>query len=207
MRKGLLVMIVALSQLIVGCAGSLGRDQAAMKPTETSSAQVEYRIGVDDQLQVSVWRNQDLSVAVPVRPDGMISVPLIGDVPAGGRTPAEVAATIEEKLGRYIREPQVTVIVTELRSHEFISRVRITGAVERPLSLPYRQGMTVLDAVLEAGGLTEFASANRAKLYRRTSNKAEVFDVRLDSILSRGELSTNYYLLPGDIISVPERFF
>ncbi|WP_220348925.1 polysaccharide biosynthesis/export family protein [Alkalilimnicola ehrlichii] len=110
-------------------------------------------IGPDDQLQVEVWRNPDLSVSVPVRPDGMVSVPLIGDVPAGGQTPQQVADSIEEKLRHYIREPQVTVIVTELRSHEFISRVRVTGAVGAPMSLPYRQGMTVLDAVLEAGGL------------------------------------------------------
>ncbi len=207
MRKGLLVSLLALTLSAFGCAAGPGREQAAQGPGEVVPAQAEYRIGVDDLLRVSVWRNEDLSVTVPVRPDGMISVPLIGDVPAGGHTPVEVAATIRERLKHYIREPQVTVIVTELRSHEFISRVRITGAVERPLSLPYRQGMTVLDAVLEAGGLTEFASPSRAKLYRRTSDKAEVYDVRLDSILSRGELRTNYYLMPGDIISVPERLF
>lgn len=167
----------------------------------------EYRIGVDDQVQVNVWRNPDLSVSVPVRPDGMISVPLIGDVQAGGRTPTEVSRAVEEKLSRYMREPQVTVIVTELRSHEFISRVRVTGAVQQPVSLPYRQGMTVLDAVLEAGGLTEFASPNKARLYRRGDEESKVYPVDLGRILSRGDLGTNYYLMPGDIVSVPERLF
>lgn len=201
-----LAVIAILVPLLAACAS---RPQQVEQPARTPDPAVssDYRIGVDDRVQVNVWRNAELSVAVPVRPDGMISVPLIGDVAAGGRTPTEVAAAIEEKLKRYIREPQVTLIVTELRSHEFISRVRVTGAVQQPLSLPYRQGMTVLDAVLEAGGVTEFASANRARLYRRNSDATEVLPVELGDILSRGELKSNYYLLPGDIVSVPERLF
>lgn len=201
-----LAILAMVAQLLTACAFGPRSAGPAQPPAENASTS-EYRIGVDDQVQVNVWRNEDLSVAIPVRPDGMISVPLIGDVRAGGRTPAEVAATIEERLKTYIREPQVTVIVTELRSHEFISRVRVTGAVERPLSLPYRQGMTVLDAVLEAGGTNDFAAPGRARLYRRLGEKTEVFDVKLDDILSRGELITNYHLLPGDIITVPERWF
>ena len=164
-----------------------------------------YRIGVDDRLQVSVWRNPDLSVSVPVRPDGRISVPLLGDVRAGGRLPEEVAADIEEQLKAYVREPKVAVILVELRSHEFISRVRVTGAVRQPLSIPYRQGMTVLDAVLEAGGVTEFASANRTRLYRKGDGSAQTFDIKLDSILKRGDLETNLDVQAGDIITVPER--
>jgi polysaccharide biosynthesis/export protein len=172
-----------------------------------SSETATYRIGPDDQLQVNVWRNPDLSVSVPVRPDGMISVPLIGDVKAGGQTPQQVSESIRQRLTEYLREPQVTVIVTELRSHEFISRIRVTGAVGAPMSLPYRQGMTVLDAVLQAGGVTEFAAADRAKLYRRQGESTNIMDVRLGRILSRGDLQTNVYLQPGDIISVPERLF
>lgn len=164
-----------------------------------------YRIGVDDRLQVSVWRNPELSVTVPVRPDGRISVPLLGDVVAGGRMPEEVGADIEERLKAYVREPKVAVILVELRSHEFISRVRVTGAVRQPISIPYRQGMTVLDAVLQAGGVTEFASANRTRLYRKRDARAETFDVKLDSILRRGDLETNLDVQPGDIITVPER--
>src|SRR5690606_2241654 len=117
----------------------------------------------DDMVSVTVWRNDDLNVVVPVRPDGRISVPLIGDVAAGGRTPLEVADDIEERLSAYVRDPQVAVILTELRSHEYLSRVRVTGAVRDPVSLAYRQGMTVLDAVLAAGGPTEFAAKDRTQ--------------------------------------------
>ncbi|SRR5690606_718145 len=201
-------LISLLSFALAGCAQLGGNNFAAPAPDNSPvPEQAAYRIGPDDMLQVSVWRNPDLSVGVPVRPDGMISVPLIGDVQAGGQTPQEVAATIEERLREYVREPRVTVIVTELRSHEFLSRVRVTGAVGMPRSLPYRQGMTVLDAILEAGGVTEFAAADRAKLYRRNGDETDVRPVHLGRILERGDLSTNVYLRPGDIIAVPERLF
>jgi polysaccharide export outer membrane protein len=165
-----------------------------------------YRIGVDDRVQVSVWRNPDLSVTVPVRPDGRISVPLLGDVKAGGRTPEEVAADIESRLATYVRDPKVAVILVELRSHEFISRVRVTGAVRQPVSVPHRQGMTVLDAVLQAGGVNDFAAPNRARLHRRTSaGGVQTLDVRLGDILNGGRLESNVEVKPGDVITVPER--
>jgi len=167
----------------------------------------DYRIGVDDRVQVTVWRNPELSVAVPVRPDGKISVPLIGDVQAGGNTAEEVASLIKKKLAAYIREPSVAVIVVELRSHEFLSRIRVTGAVRTPRSMPYRQGMTVLDAVLESGGLNEFAAPNRSKLYRKGKDKTTVIDIDLGDILNKGKLATNVRLRPGDVVTVPERLF
>jgi polysaccharide biosynthesis/export protein len=168
----------------------------------------EYRIGVDDIVQVSVWRNPELSVTVPVRPDGRISVPLIGDVMAGGRTSEEVARSIEERLATYVRDPKVAVILTDLRSHEFISRVRVTGAVQQPVSVPYRQGMSVLDAVLAAGGTNEFAAADRTRLYRRSASGAtQTLEVKLGRILKSGDLETNYPVQPGDVITVPERAF
>lgn len=166
-----------------------------------------YRIGADDRLQISVWRNPELSVAVPVRPDGMISVPLIGDVKAGGKAPEQVAKEIQSRLATFIRDPNVTVILTDLRSHEFLSRVRVTGAVRAPRSMPFRQGMTVLDAVLEAGGVNDFAAPNRSKLYRKSKDKAEVIDIDLGNILYKGNLGTNERLIPGDVITVPERLF
>jgi polysaccharide export outer membrane protein len=170
-------------------------------------AEGEYRIGADDRVQVTVWRNPELSVAAPVRPDGKISVPIIGDVEAGGRTPSEVAESIKQKLSTYIREPNVAVIITELRSHEFLSRVRVTGAVRTPRSIPYRQGMTVLDVVLEAGGVNDFAAPNRTKLYRKSKGKTEVFEIELGDILAKGKLGSNVSLRPGDVITVPERLF
>jgi polysaccharide export outer membrane protein len=166
-----------------------------------------YKIGVDDLIQVSVWKNPDLSIKVPVRPDGMISMPLAGDVRAGGLTPKEVAANIEEILGNYLRGPKVVVIVSELRSHEYLSRIRVTGAVAEPTSLTYRQGMTVLDAVLAAGGITQFSSSNKTKLYRRSAGGTQIIDIRLGDILTKGNLSTNYPLQPGDVITLPERNF
>ena len=164
----------------------------------------EYRIGVGDALSINVWRNADLSVQVPVRPDGKISVPLAGDVMVGGKTPEEVSADITSRLATFIRDPYVTVIVTDMGSDEYRSRVRVTGAVAQPVSLPYRQGMTVLDVVLEAGGVTEFANAGNATLYRRDGQRIEI---DLARILNRGDMSTNYSLRPGDVITIPERAF
>ncbi len=176
------------------------------QPSDTGSA-APYRIGIDDVIAVSVWRNPELSVTGPVRPDGMITMPIIGDVRAGGKTPEEVAAAIREKLSEYIREPQVAVSVVQLVSHTYLTRVRVTGAVLRPISIPHRPGMTVLDAILEAGGVTEFAAPDRTMLYRKQEEKTQAYPVRLKRILYRGELDTNYELMPGDIIAVPERRF
>lgn len=167
----------------------------------------EYHIGVDDVISVNVWRNADLNVSAPVRPDGKISVPLVGDVQAGGKTAEEVSADIKKHLGKFIRDPQVTVIITNLRSHEFLTRLRVTGAVQRPISIKFRQGMTVLDAILSAGGINDFASANRTKLYRKENGKTVVISIYLDDILYGGDLETNIQLKSGDIITVPERLF
>lgn len=199
------VLLTLLSLVACGTKSTAvrpGNDQA-----KASSAEDVYRIGVDDRLQISVWRNPELSLTVPVRPDGKISVPLIGDVQAGGLLPEEVGSDIEKKLSYYIRDPKVAVIVAELRSHEFLTRVRVTGAVRTPRSMPYRQGMTVLDAVLESGGVNEFAAPNRTKIHRRVDGKTRIIPVKLDDILTDGKLSTNIDLKPGDVVTVPERLF
>lgn len=197
------LLAVSLSVLLVGCA-STGNPTAGPPPAEMPMADA-YQIGVDDVVQVSVWRNPELGITAPVRPDGMISVPLVGDVQAGGRVPAEVAKDIQGKLAAFVVEPQVAVILTELRSHEYLSRVRVTGAVRQPISIPYRQGMTVLDAVLAAGGVTEFAAPDRSNLYRKNGSSTGTYQVRLDSVLNRGDLTTNFKVAPGDVITVPER--
>lgn len=194
-----------LSLVLAACASNSASETPP--PATSTLATDSYHIGVDDIVQVSVWRNPELGITVPVRPDGMISVPLVGDVSAGGRTPQEVAKDIQEKLGAFVRDPQVAVILTDLRSHEYLSRVRVTGAVRQPVSLPYRPGMTVLDAVLAAGGITEFAAPDRSDLHRKTADETRTYAVRLDKILNRGDLSTNYQVSPGDVITVPERTF
>lgn len=198
------VGITVVALLVAGCESVPAPVESADRPFTNVE---EYRIGVDDRVQVTVWRNPELSMTAPVRPDGKISLPLIGDVEAGGRTPAEVAENIKRQLSTYIRDPNVAVIITELRSHEFLSRVRVTGAVRTPKSIPYRQGMTILDVVLEAGGANDFASPNRTKLYRKGKEKTEVFEIELGDILNKGRLETNLLLRPGDVITVPERLF
>lgn len=205
--------VLARVTLLIGLVSALAACAAGPRPGELPTADPTvqavdvYRIGVDDILRVSVWQNPDLNVEVPVRPDGNISVPLAGDVAAGGRTPQEVAESIREKLSSYLRDPNVTVILTELRSHEYLARVRVTGAVRSPVSVPYRQGMTVLDAVLEAGGPNEFAAADRTLLHRKADGGSRAYPVHLDRILKRGELATNHAVQPGDVITVPERTF
>ncbi len=191
------------------CLATLSACTSTTAPPPAAAAEPvrfadEYRIGVGDTLAINVWRNEDLSITVPVRPDGKISVPLAGDITVGAKTPEEVGADITEKLAKFIRDPYVTVIVTTMGSDEYRSRVRVTGAVETPLSAPYRQGMTILDVVLEAGGLTEFANPTKATLFRKSGERVAI-DLR--GILNRGDMSTNYSLMPGDVITVPERAF
>ncbi|MEO8012137.1 MAG: XrtA/PEP-CTERM system exopolysaccharide export protein [Dokdonella sp.] len=200
------VFLACAFVLLSACATGPRSSEAPTINAQTQAV-AAYRIGVDDSVRVAVWQNPDLNVTVPVRPDGKISVPLVGDVEAGGKTPEEVAAEIKLKLENFVRNPQVTVIVDQLRSHEYLSRVRVTGAVRTPISVPYRQGMTVLDAVLAAGGTNEFAAADRTELYRKEGAGTRSYSVRLDRILQKGELGTNYEVQPGDVITVPERAF
>lgn len=203
-----LLMSLAVVVFVVGCAGpgtsSPEKIQNALAVDTTNSVD-QYVLGATDVVRVSVWRNDDLSISVPVRPDGKISVPLAGDVQASGQTPEELASDIELRLESFIREPQVSVIVTSMGSHEFNDRVRVTGAVQQPTSVPHRSGMTVLDMVLNSGGLSPFAAANSSILYRMADGEVVAIPVKLDEILTRGDISTNYRLRPGDILTVPER--
>lgn len=208
--QGLLMSLIAVV-FVTGCAGGpQPSSQEAIDEAlslQTSTSVDEYVLGPTDSIQISVWRNQDLSIGVPVRPDGRVSMPLIGDVMATGKTPEQLANEIEQGLASYIREPQVTVVVTSMGSHEFSDRVRVTGAVNQPISVPHRPGMTVLDMMLSAGGANPFANLNSAMLYRALNNTMVAIPVRLDDILNSGDVSTNYRMRPGDILAVPERNF
>jgi len=164
-----------------------------------------YKMAVGDVVQINVWKNPELSLSEPIRPDGKIAMPLIGDIMAVGHTPEELAAGIEEKLAAYIKNPNVTIILTSLQGHEFLSRIRVTGSVAQDVSFSYQQGMTVLDAVLEAGSVDLYADSNRTRLHRRTSEGSESYTIRLKDIMEDGDMATNIMLLPGDIITVPER--
>ncbi len=166
-----------------------------------------YRIGVGDVLDIRVWKNSDLDVSAPVRPDGKISTPLVGDVIVSGLTPEDVAFDITKRLSKFIRTPNVTVVVTGLGSTTYISRVRVTGAVGQNSSLQHSQGMTVLDAVLAAGGPNEFANTEGTMLFRRIGGETVLIKIDLNSILVEGNLSDNIELIPGDTITIPERIF
>ena len=202
------ILAVVFALIMTACTNAPVSNDYGPKPNANKKLLVaQYLIGVDDKVQVDVWKHPDLTVNVPVRPDGMISVPLIGEVLAGGKTPNDVAAEIQTRLSKYIKQPNVAVILMELRSHEYLSRVRVTGSVRTPLSLTFRQGMTVLDVVLAAGGLNDFASGNSTKLFRKIEGKVQAINIELDDIFTNGEMETNYAMEPGDILSIPERTF
>lgn len=203
-------LFINLSVGLSGCATDEPRLPALFEAGESQTPTVlidSYKMSMGDQIQILVWKNPELSLSEPVRPDGKISVPLVGDVMAVGLTPEELAEVIEGQLSTYIKNPNVTIILTNLKGQEFLSRIRVTGAVGKNSSLTYRQGMTVLDAVLEAGSVDLFADSNRTKLHRRTNNGSETYDIRLEDIMKNGDMKTNVFLVPGDIITVPERGF
>ena len=200
-----IICVFALLAVLSGCSSS---NISSDLPLDYSSVvRDEYKLGVGDKLSVNVWKNPELSAKVTIRPDGMITVPLAGEFGAAGLSPVALKAQITEKLAVYIKNPQVTVTVSSTLSAEFIQRVRVTGAVETPLSVPWREGMTVLDVVLMAGGATEFASENNAKLYRKSGGIVKAYPIKLEDILKKGRLETNYALAPSDIITIPERLF
>jgi polysaccharide export outer membrane protein len=171
-----------------------------------SAVDPSYIIGPGDSIQVFVWRSPELTVTVPVRPDGKISTPLVEDLVAVGKTPSQLARDIESRLAEYVRSPQVNVIVTAPANA--FNQVKVIGQVNSPQSLAYRAGMTVLDAVLECGGLTEFAAGNRAILVRKDeAGKEQRIKVRLNDLVKKGKISANADLKPGDVLIVPESVF
>ena len=196
-----------LSIGLIGCAETpnLPEQPQAGEGQGPTVLIASYKMAVGDVVQINVWKNSELSLSEPIRPDGKIAMPLIGDIMAVGHAPEELAAGIEEKLSAYIKNPNVTVILTSLQGHEFLSRIRVTGSVAQDVSFSYQQGMTVLDAVLEAGSVDLYADSNRTRLHRRTSEGSESYTIRLKDIMEDGDMATNIMLLPGDIITVPER--
>lgn len=209
MFNHLVATLLAVAVLnLVGCSAS--QPNLPSKASQRAGPSVlvkSYKMSVGDQIQINVWKNAELSLSEPIRPDGKISVPLVGDVMAVGLTPEELSVKIESKLAAYIKSPNVTVILTSLQGHAFLSRIRVTGSVAQSTSMAYFQGMTVLDAVLEAGSVDLYASPNNTKLHRRTSKGMVTYDIYLKDIMEEGDMRTNIPLLPGDIITVPERTF
>jgi len=178
---------------------------ASPSQTEAKAAEGNYIIGPGDTLEVFVWRNPELSVTVPVRPDGKISTPLVEDMVAVGKTAPQLARDMEKVLSEYVRSPKVNIIVTTAASA--FSLVKVVGQVQRPQALPYREGMTVLDAVLAVGGLTQFASGNRARIVRVENGRETIIHVKLANLVNRGDVEENVRLRPGDVLVVPQTLF
>lgn len=205
-RAGHLAQSVKLAALAcaLSVAGCSVNKLPPLPSTTTQTPQI-YRIGALDQLSVVVWRNPDLTATVQVRPDGRISLPLVENVPAAGRMPDELSRDIELALAKYIREPVVTVIVNNFQG-VVTEQIRIVGEAARPQAVPYRQGMTLLDVMIQVGGLTEFAAGNDAVLVR-SSESGKQYSVRLKDLVKGGDISANAEIKPGDILIIPQSWF
>ena len=190
-----------LTTLLAGCATST----YPPAPASAGTSDYRYLIGPGDQVNIAVWRNPELSVTVPVRPDGRLSTPLVEDLPALGKDPATLARDIEKALAKYIRDPVVTVIVTGVAGAQ-TEQIRVVGEAQKPAAIPYRQNMTILDVMISVGGLTDFADGNRAVLLRGSEN-SKPYTVRLSDLVKRGDVSANVEMRPGDVVIIPRGWF
>ena len=191
--------------MALGCPAAFVTVAVAADAAAPATVTPDYRIGPGDTLQVSVFQNDELTATLPVRPDGKISTPLVEDMVAVGKTPSQLARDIEASLSEYIKAPKVSVVVTIALS--IYSQVKVIGQVKTPESLPFHDGMTVLDAVLKVGGLTQFAAGNRARLVRQQNGKQTDIKIKLDNLLNKGDTTQDLPLRPGDILVVPETRF
>lgn len=199
--------VLLLAAALAGCSWIPFFRTAEPAPVEAEGAKDwTYRIGPGDSLNIFVWRNPELSTSVPVRPDGKFSTPLIKEHPAAGKTPPELSLEVEELLSEYVRDPLVTIFVSGFVG-EYSDQVRVVGEATRPTAIPYRKRMTILDLMIQVGGLTEFAAGNRAVLVRYTNGQEQEYKVRLDDLIKDGDISANVAMQPGDILIIPEAWF
>ena len=201
--KGLIGALVPLLgvALFAGCAST----DYPPAPQVAATPDYLYKIGPGDTVNVVVWRNPELSTSVPVRPDGKITAPLIEDLPALGKDPTTLARDLEKAISKYIRDPVVTVIVTNFVG-PYPEQIRVVGEAAKPQTLSYRQGMTLLDLMIAVGGLTDFADGNKASIMR-TSEGGKQYSVRLKDLVKRGDISANVDVKPGDILLIPQSWF
>lgn len=204
-QQSTLVSILVASLLIVGCSsGPSVKNVDSVETAKTTTS--EYRVGPGDELQVFVWEHPDLSLNVPVRPDGKISTPLVEDMVAEGKTPTQLADDIEKVLNEYVRGPVVSVIVQQFVG-QFSEQIRVVGQANNPQALSYREGITLLDVMIEVGGLTQFAAGNKAKIVRRQGGDETEIPVRLGDLMKKGVIAQNTAMRPGDVLIIPESFF
>lgn len=194
------LLVTALS-VVAGCA----TPTHPAAPATVASDDYSYIIGAGDNLNIQVWRNPELSMSVPVRPDGKIAAPLVDEMVVQGKTSVEVAREVEKQLGKYVRDPVVTVIVTSFVG-PYSEQIRVVGEAAKPQFLPYKQKMTALDVMIAVGGLTDFAAGNSATILR-TAEGNKQYSVRLKDLIKRGDVSANVEMRPGDILIIPQSLF
>jgi len=192
---------LAAAGLMAGCASS----SFPPAPPQAADSEYNYVIGPGDNINIVVWRNPELSMSVPVRPDGKITTPLVEDLPAMGKDSTALARDIEEALSKFIREPVVTVIVTGFRG-PYSEQIRVIGEAAQPQVLAYNQKMTLLDVMIAVGGITDFAAGNRATILR-TSEGNKQYSIRINDLLKRGDVSANVEMRPGDVLVIPQSWF
>lgn len=195
--------VCAITFVLAGCASSAGKYPPA--PATAATQDYNYIIGPGDNINIIVWRNPELSMAVPVRPDGKISTPLVDEMVAQGKNSIEIARDIEKQLGKYVRDPVVTVIVTGFVG-PYSEQIRVVGEAARPQFLPYKQKMSLLDVMIAVGGLTDFAAGNDATILRASESNKQ-YSVRLKDLIKRGDVSANVEMRPGDILIIPQSLF
>jgi polysaccharide export outer membrane protein len=211
MRATALFCVILLAAPLAGCGGRASGPplpSAAFVSNKGEAPAEQYVIGPLDQLSIFVWRNPELGAKVQVRPDGRITTPLIQDMVAAGKTPTQLSADITQRLGKFVSDPLVSVIVENF-SGTYSQQVRIVGATEKPASLPYRANMTLLDAMIAVGGLSQYAAGDRAKLVRfdKATGKQQEYPLQISKLLKRGDVAANVRLEPGDVIIIPESAF
>jgi polysaccharide export outer membrane protein len=199
-------MLLLLSPIAAQAQNS---SAAASTPPSSATAMVsaDYQIGPGDELQIFVWKNPDLSVTLPVRPDGKISTPLVADMQAQGKTPTDLAASLRTALSKYVQDPVVTVLVKQVAAPGSAASIRVIGAAATPKSVPYRAGLTVLDVLIDVGGLNTYAAGNDAQIIRTQNGVSRGIPVHLRDLMKGGDLKANVQLMPGDVIRIPERWF
>jgi polysaccharide export outer membrane protein len=193
-----------VSVLLTACAG-LGANNLPPAPAQADVADYNYVIGAGDNVSITVWRNPELSLSVPVRPDGKLASPLVDELVAQGKTPPQLARDIERKLSTFVRDPVVTVIVTGFVG-PYSEQIRVVGEAARPQFLPYKLKMTLLDVMIVVGGLTDFADGNKAIIQRGAEGNKQ-YAVRLKDLIRRGDISANVEMRPGDILIIPQGLF
>jgi polysaccharide export outer membrane protein len=201
-RLGLAPFLAGLA-LLAGCSTAPSHPPAPA--TLPASTDYTYVVGPGDSLNIIVWRNPELTMSVPVRPDGKVSAPLVEELSVEGKTTAQIAREVEKVLGKYVRDPIVTVLVTGFQG-PYSEQIRVVGEAARPQFLPYKVKMTLLDVMISVGGLTDFAAGNKATI-QRTAEGNKLYSVRIQDLLKRGDLSANVEMRPGDILIIPQSLF